>query len=224
MLDRRDQPEQAALAESLLQLARMAPAEIQSQGAGPTAAVRASVEALYLVEQGTPGALARYVARSFHWAIDAAQDRTLNLLLFHLESTRPSRAEQWGKSKHLYWPARRLGAERFRLAAQVVYLLRAGHPNEPPAAEGLEALPHQPGLEELCAAMASEQEQREIAFAHLAAVSSRLTPRQEEAARLLLGPEGCDIRELAGAMNCDESVARKHVRGCLSRLAAGNCS
>lgn len=221
-----DQPEQAALAASLLRLAEMWPAEIQSDGAAATAAVRAAVEALYMVEQGEPGPLARYVARSFSWATSAAQDRVLDLLLYHMESTRPCEALDWKRSRHLYWPARRLGPKRFRLAAQVAYLVRAGHPNEgpPPAlVEGSEGLPHRPGPEELCCEIEHMQEQREEALASLAAISPMLTPRQEEAARRLLGGQaGQQISEVAEAMHCDDSVARKHINACCARFAERN--
>ena len=227
MPDRHDQPEQAALAASLLQLAKMSPAQIQSDGAAATAAVRASVEALYMVEQGEPGPLARYVAHSFGWATNAAQDRVLDLLLCHMESTRPCEAPKWLRSRHLYWPARRLGAERFRLAAQVVYLLRAGHPNEAPErpfVEGSERFPHQPGLEDLCCAEASKQEQRERALAGLPVLKPPLTPRQEETVLVVLGGQAGGvyekISEVAEAMLCDESVARKHVNASCARFAA----
>lgn len=221
-----DQPEQAGLQNALLELAKMAPAEIHSDGAAATAAVRASVEALYMVEQGEPGPLARYVAQSFGWATNAAQDRVLDLLLCHMESTRPCEAPDWKRSQHLYWPARRLG-KRFRLAAQVVYLLRAGHPNEAPApafVEGSEGFPHQPGLEDLCCTEASKQEQRERALAGLPALRPTLTPRQEETVRVILGGEAGGvyekISEVAEAMHCDDSVARKHVNACCVRFAA----
>lgn len=222
-----DQPEQAALAASLLQLAKMSPAQIQSDGAAATAAVRATVEALYIVEQGEPGPLARYVVRSFCWATNAAQDRVLDLLLYHMESTRPSKAKDWKRSRHLYWPARRLGPKRFGLAAQVVYLLRAGHPNEAPApafVEGSEGFPHQPGLEDLCCAEASKQELRERALAGLPALRPPLTPRQEETVREILGGQAGGvyekISEVAEAMHCDDSVARKHVNAVCVRFAA----
>lgn len=212
-----DQPEQAALAASLLELAAMTPAEIQLKGAAETAAVRTAVEGLYTVEQGAPGRLARYVARSFGCGEDAAQDRVLDLLLYHLESTRPTEAEHWPRSRHLYWPARRLDPEDFRLAAQVVYLLRAGHLRPSlPVKEGPEGLLHQPGPEEFFCAEESRQEQHERVLARLEA--TMITPRKMEVARQAL--DGGRISEIAKAMNRDESVVRKHIRECCARLAA----